>query len=83
MYQNYPNPFNPVTTIKYGLPKTQNITLEIYNILGQKVLTLFDGLQNAGYHSVTLDASQLPSGVYVYSIWSEEGAESKLLTLIK
>ena len=83
LYQNYPNPFNPVTIIKYGLPKTQNITLEIYNILGQKVLTLFDGLQNAGYHSVTLDASQLPSGVYVYSIWSEEGAESKLLTLIK
>ena len=83
LYQNYPNPFNPVTIIKYGLPKTQNITHEIYNILGQKVLTLFDGLQNAGYHSVTLDASQLPSGVYVYSIWSEEGAESKLLTLIK
>ena len=83
LYQNYPNPFNPVTIIKYGLPKTQNITLEIYNILGQKVLTLFDGLQNAGYHSVTLDASQLPSGVYVYSIWSEEGVESKLLTLIK
>ena len=83
LYQNYPNPFNPVTIIKYGLPKTQNITFEIYNILGQKVLTLFDGLQNAGYHTVTLDASQLPSGIYVYSIWSEEGVESKLLTLIK
>ncbi len=66
--QNYPNPFNPVTTLRYQIPIASKVTLKIYNILGQVVTTLTDGVQNAGYKSVSWNAAGFASGVYFYRI---------------
>ena len=80
-YSKLSKSIQPSQLLNMGCLKPKSNS-RVYNI-GQKVLTLFDGAQTAGYHTVTLDASQLPSGVYVYSIRSEEGVESKIFTLIK
>ncbi len=66
--QNYPNPFNPVTNIVYNIPVEAEVTLRIYNLLGQEVKTLVNGIQNGGKYEVMLDASNLASGMYVYVI---------------
>jgi len=65
---NYPNPFNPSTTIEFGLPEQSHVTLSVFNILGQTVFEMRDRSLAAGVHSTTFDASQLGSGVYIYSI---------------
>ncbi len=62
--QNYPNPFNPSTTIGYALPHDGLVTLTVFNLLGQSVRILVNGVQAAGAHAVRFDASTLPSGVY-------------------
>ncbi len=66
--QNYPNPFNPTTTIEFALPKDSKVTIEIFNIIGQKVATLFNGNQTIGYHNVEWNATSFGSGVYFYMI---------------
>ncbi len=66
LYQNYPNPFNPTTTIKYSLPEALHVTLDIYNSLGQKVRTLVNNKQPAGYHTINFNAEDLASGIYFY-----------------
>jgi hypothetical protein len=81
--QNYPNPFNPSTTIRYGLPKDVKVTLEVYNLLGQKVATLVDEVQKAGYHQVIFDATPLSTGVYFYSISAGEFRSTKKLIVLK
>ncbi|MGE5680336.1 MAG: T9SS type A sorting domain-containing protein [Bacillota bacterium] len=90
LLQNYPNPFNPSTTISYSLPFNSNVKLTVYNSLGEKVKELIDGFQKKGLTSVNFDASNLPSGVYYYSIWasategfSKEFHEVKKAVLIK
>lgn len=83
LYQNYPNPFNPTTTIRYALPDRSSVKLEIFNTLGQRVATLVDAEQEAGYHEVTFDASRLASGVYIYNLTAGEYVESKKLLFLK
>jgi hypothetical protein len=62
--QNFPNPFNPSTTISFALPRTENITLKVYDMLGREVATLVDGREDAGEHSVKWNAEGFASGVY-------------------
>ena len=64
--QNYPNPFNPTTMISYAVPKLSNISLRIYNLLGEEVSILFDGIRQPGNYMVSMNAAELSSGVYIY-----------------
>jgi hypothetical protein len=79
---NYPNPFNPTTTIRYGLPKATNVSLKIYNTLGQMVSTLVEERKEAGYHQVQWNAN-VPSGVYFYRLQAGEYVEIKRMILLK
>jgi len=81
--QNYPNPFNPSTVINFSLPQGSNVRLSVYNILGQKVATLFDGYKNAGSYKLTFDASKLSSGVYIYALRANGNYISKKMVLTK
>ncbi|MGE5401347.1 MAG: two-component regulator propeller domain-containing protein [Ignavibacteriales bacterium] len=81
--QNYPNPFNPVTTIRYSLPKPSFVQLKITDLLGREVLALVGKDQSAGEYNVQLDASSLPSGIYIYTIVAGQFRDSKKLLLIK
>lgn len=81
--QNYPNPFNPSTTINFSVQQAGNVTMSVYNLLGQQVATLVDQKMQAGSHSVTFDASALSSGTYIYRITSGEFVQTKKMMLIK
>ncbi|MBE0570719.1 MAG: T9SS type A sorting domain-containing protein [Ignavibacteriaceae bacterium] len=83
LYQNYPNPFNPVTTIKYDLPHTSDVSLIIYDILGRKIKELVNTKQQAGRYEVQFDASSLASGVYIYQLIAEKFISSKKMILLK
>lgn len=81
--QNYPNPFNPVTKIKFDVPKNGNVTLEVFNNLGQVVKTLHNGYTSAGYYETSFDGSQLTSGMYFYRLTSKDFTETKKMILVK
>jgi hypothetical protein len=82
--QNYPNPFNPSTTIQYSLPEAGDVTMRIYNLLGQEVKTVFDDVsQSAGTHSVVFSSSELPSGIYFYSFRVNNFTQVKKMILMK
>jgi len=81
--QNYPNPFNAATTVRYSLPNKSEISLSIYNLLGQRVETLFDGVQDPGEHALTWDASRLPSGVYFARLETAGRTENIKMVLLK
>ena len=81
--QNYPNPFNPTTMIQYSIPADQQVSLNIYNLLGQKVLTLVNEVQKAGQHEVNFNASDLASGVYFYKLEAGSLSSIKKMILMK
>lgn len=81
--QNYPNPFNPTTTIEYLLPFSSFVSLSIYDILGREIAILDEGIRKAGAHSVTLNSSNLASGVYLYRLTSGSVHQTKKLILLK
>jgi hypothetical protein len=83
LYQNYPNPFNPVTTIHYQLPKAAKVELEIYTTLGQKIATLVNKEQKAGYYDTNFNASQFASGVYLYSLKAGKYHAVKKMIILK
>lgn len=80
LLQNYPNPFNATTTIRFIMPETGDITLSIYNILGQRVATLLRGTLKAGEHTVVWDASGFPAGIYFARV--EAVAHSKNISMV-
>ncbi len=81
--QNYPNPFNPSTTINYQIPFDNLVTMKIYNILGQEVVTVVNEHQNAGRYQVSLNAGKLSSGIYFYRIESGSFTALKKMLIIK
>jgi hypothetical protein len=88
LYQNYPNPFNPSTTIKYDLPKTTNISIKIYDLLGQEIITLADETQRAGQKSVIWNGNNVfgqmvSSGLYICTLQTPEFVKSIKLLLVK
>jgi hypothetical protein len=85
---NYPNPFNPTTTISYNLPQSGHVTLDVYNIAGQKVRSLIDQHQDAGTQTVVWDgqdenSNSVASGIYFYRISTEEFSATRKMVLLK
>jgi hypothetical protein len=88
LQQNYPNPFNPSTTIRYNLPTTSDLKIEIYNILGSKVTTLYDGKHPAGDYTIVWDGNNLQgspvsSGIYFYKMITHNFSQTKKMMLLK
>lgn len=83
LQQNYPNPFNPVTSIRFGLPETADVRLEVYNVLGQRVAVLAQERREAGWHTVQFNGSALSSGTYLYRLTAGDTVQSRMLMLIK
>jgi hypothetical protein len=86
--QNYPNPFNPSTKIKFNLPQDSRVSLKLFNVLGQEVMTVVNKNMAAGLHEVVLNASNLNSGVYFYNLETVDNSghryfNSKKMTLLK
>ena len=82
--QNYPNPFNGGTQITFSTRLTEDVVLSVYNLLGQKVTTLFDDIATANTkYSISFDAKNLSSGIYLYSLQTENGVEVKRMCLLK
>ncbi len=81
--QNYPNPFNSQTTIRFELPASSEVTLEVFDVLGRRVTTLVDGQMDAGVHETRFDASGLSSGVYIYRLRTAETEMTRQMMLIE
>jgi len=86
--QNYPNPFNPSTTIGYSVPQDGLISVDIYNVVGQKIKTLYSGYQSAGSHSLVWDATNasgeaMPTGIYIYSLNGANAHVTHKMVLIR
>ena len=81
--QNYPNPFNPTTQFEYSIPVSGQVALIVYNSLGEKVATIFNGYQKAGNYKATFDGSGLASGIYVYRLESGNVSIAKKFILAK
>lgn len=83
LHQNYPNPFNPTTTITFSIGRRENVTLTLYNTLGQKVRTLVQEEKEPGEYSVKLDASALSSGIYFYALQAGGFSSVKKMILMR
>ncbi len=81
--QNFPNPFNPTTEITFALPDAAHVRLDVFNIVGQHVMTLADGSREAGIHTVVFDATAIPSGVYFYRLTAGQFVGTRKMILLK
>jgi hypothetical protein len=81
--QNYPNPFNPATNIRFSLPEANQVTLRVYDLLGQEVATLANQFMNAGTFEISFDASDLPTGIYTYSLTAGKFQSVKKMIYLK
>jgi hypothetical protein len=88
LYQNYPNPFNPQTAIRYSLPRTDYVILEVFDINGRKIVTLVNDIQQAGSHEIVWNAKDkngkdLASGIYLYRFNTTSSLKTKKMTLLR
>ncbi len=83
LMQNYPNPFNPVTNIKFSIPKSEDVSLKIYNITGCEVFNLFEGRLNAGIYNAEFNSAGFPSGVYYYVLKAGAFTDRKKMVVLK
>ena len=81
--QNYPNPFNPSTTIEFALPKNEEVSITLFNMLGQSMRELVNGHYSAGYYKAEVNLGNLPSGIYIYRIKSGNFVKTMKMSLIK
>jgi hypothetical protein len=81
--QNYPNPFNPTTNIKFTLPKDGNVSLKIYDMLGNEIAVYVNGFVQAGTYNAEIDGTNWSSGVYFYKLTTSEFTDTKKMTLVK
>ncbi|HQJ46354.1 MAG TPA: T9SS type A sorting domain-containing protein, partial [Ignavibacteriaceae bacterium] len=81
--QNYPNPFNPSTIIEYQLPKVSNVSLKVYDILGNEIVTLVNENKEAGNYEVEFNASRISSGIYFYKLQADNKTFIKKMSVIK
>ena len=80
---NYPNPFNSSTIISLDLPNAGHVNIDIFNMLGQKIETLYDGFMNAGRNEVVWNGSAVSSGLYLYRVTSGERTATRKMLMIK
>jgi hypothetical protein len=81
--QNYPNPLNPTTTISFTIPQNEHVVIKLFDVLGSEISTLHDKLENIGKHEITVDASNLVSGVYYYSLKAGNYFQVRKLIVLK
>ncbi|GAB4376691.1 MAG: hypothetical protein Kow0042_23250 [Calditrichia bacterium] len=82
--QNFPNPFNPRTKIRFALPRSGRVQLDVFNLLGQHIVSVADAPYPAGYHTVSFDGQNLASGVYIYRLKYDNNLEMhRKMVLIK
>lgn len=81
--QNYPNPFNPTTTIEYALKDASEVVLEVFNLSGKRISTLVQSSQSAGEYSISFNALNLPSGLYVYRLTTDVLVQTRKMLLVK
>ena len=81
--QNYPNPFNPSTLIKYQIPVSDNVTIKVYDVLGNEITTLVNEFKPAGSYSISFNGSKLSSGVYFYRLQTSGFNEIKKMVYLK
>jgi hypothetical protein len=83
LYDNYPNPFNPTTQIKYSIKESGLVQIKIYDILGKEITTLVNERKDAGSYTIDFNASELPSGVYIYQLTTPGFTQARKMILTK